>query len=396
MKALARPVVTLCAVALVLTGWAARGEEGALQSVPAPQPQATAPAAAPTPAPSEPSSWKFAGDIRLRYERTTQQQPTAQPLVLDPRNKEVLRFRAGATKAIGTRVNFGVRVATGSAEDPNSTDVTLGDFSDDLELNLDRAFVEVKHRGVFLTGGRFANPLATTELVWDSDVNPQGVAASFSVSGSERVKPKLVGMFYVVDEQATNLDSFMAGGQAQVTIRPSSVWSFVLAGGYYDYEIKSLRNADTGDTRTNRLRADASTYVSDFDLLDGVVTIDHRGFGKRCPIRFVGDWVKNLGADDEDEGFGLDLFVGRAEDKGDMRFRYGYAQAETDAVFAAFSHDNTTLATNYRQHTASFDYQVRKEIQLNATWYCYRKRHGSPADPNPWITRLRVNGLVTF
>ena len=345
----------------------------------------------------EPSPWNISGDFRLRFERTSDQEPTAQPLILDPRNRWVVRFRGGATKKVGKLTNFGVRVTTGPSDDPNSTDITLGDFSDSLEVSLDRVYLEVKHEGAFLTGGKFPNPFASTELVWDGDVNPQGVGASLTSSGSHQVTPKLIGVFYVVDEQTINPDSYMAGGQGQVTIRRSPAWSVMLAGGYYDYSIKSLRNADAGDTRSNRLTPDGRGYVSDFDLLDGMVTVDHRGFGARYPVRFVADFVKNLGADDKDEGFNLDLFVGRASVKGDMRFRYGYSQAETDAILAAFSHDNTTLATNYRQHTLSFDYQVRKDMQFNATWYGYHRLSSAlSTDPNPWIKRLRLNAMVTF
>jgi hypothetical protein len=356
-----------------------------------------APALAQATEPSPPPpDWKFSGDFRLRWERTSEQEPTAQPLILDPRNRWVVRFRGGVTRQFGNLTNFGIRVATGSRGDPNSTDITLGDFADRLEISVDRAYLELKHEGAFLTGGKFANPFITTELVWDGDVNPQGVAGSLAPSGKHQVTPKLTGIFYVVDEDTINPDSYMLGGQGQVTLKPSSSWSAALAGGYWDYSIKSLRHADAGDTRSNRLAPGGAAYVSDFDLLDAVFSFDHRGFSARFPVKFVADYVKNLGADDEDRGFGLDLFVGRASDKGDMRFRYGYSQADTDAVLAAFSHDNTTLATNYKQHTLTFDYHPRKDVQLNATWYVYRKLDAAAGDPNPWIKRLRLNALVSF
>ena len=261
-------------------------------------------------------------------------------------------------------------------------------------MSFDRAFLELKGKRAFLTGGKFANPFTTSELVWDGDVNPQGVAGSLARSGKHQVTPKLTGMFYVVDEDTINPDSYMGGGQGQVAFKPSSSWNIVLAGAYYDYTIKSLLHTDAGDIRGNRLTPDGKQYLSDFDLLDGMLTIDHRGFGARFPIRFVADYVKNLGADAKDEGFGVDLFVGRASAKGDLRFRYGYSQAETDAILAAFSHDNTTLASNYRQHTTTVDYQVLKEMQLNLTWYVF-SRLSSPLQTD-WITRLRLNAMVSW
>lgn len=344
-------------------------------------------------APAQP--WKFSGDFRFRFERTGDQEPTPDPLILDPRYRYVVRLRAGASKQFGNLTSFGVRVATGSRGDPNSTDITLGDFADRLELSVDRAYLELKPGGAFVTAGKFANPFMSTELVWDGDVNPQGVAASYALKGSHRLTPKLIGLFYVVDEQTINPDSYMAGVQGQLTFRPSQSWSLALAGAYYAYNIKSLRNADSGDTRSNRLNADRTRYLSDFDLLDGVLTLNHRGFGGRFPVSFVADFVKNLGADDQNTGFGFDLFVGRASARGDLRFRYGYAEAGTDAVLAAFSHDNTTLATNYKQHTLTFDYQVLEAVQLNATWYLYHTlRQASATDA--WVDRLRLNALVSW
>ncbi len=354
-----------------------------------------APARAQTGDEAKAQDWKVTGDFRFRFERTGDEEPTPDPLIRDPRYRWVVRFRAGATKRFGKVTNFGVRVATGSRGDPNSTDITLGDFADRLELSVDRAFLELKPGSASLTGGKFANPFATTELVWDGDVNPQGVAGSWTRSGSHQVTPKLVGVFYVVDEQTINPDSYMAGVQGQLTLRRSPAWSLGLSGAYYAYNIKSLRNADSGDTRSNRLNASRTLYVSDFDLLDGMITLDHRGFGARFPVRFVADFVKNLGADDQNTGFGLDLFVGRASARGDLRFRYGYAEAGTDAVLAAFSHDNTTLATNYKQHTVTFDYQVRDDVQLNVTWYLYRTLRAVSAS-DEWVDRLRLNAMVSF
>ena len=91
-----------------------------------------------------------------------------------------------------------------------------------LEVSLDRAFLELRHAGLHRHRRQFANPFATSELVWDGDVHPQGVTASLGAQGPGVVKPRVVGMFYVVDEQTASPDSFMLGGQAQVALPPSS------------------------------------------------------------------------------------------------------------------------------------------------------------------------------
>jgi len=347
-----------------------------------------------------PLGLNFFGDFRLRFERTTKQEPGEVPDVIsDPRNRGVVRFRLGVTKKINEWVNFGARLATGSPDDPNTSDVTLGDFVNDLTISLDRVYLELTHQNFFFTGGKFANPFRTTELVWDGDVNPQGVAASYIFSGLGKITPKLTGMYYIVDEQTLNPDSYMWGGQMQFSIHPGPDWSLTLAGAYYDYKIKSLTNAGAGDLLSNYLTASRTAYLSDFDLLDIIAMVEYRGLSERFPIRFVGDYVKNRGAEvNEDSGFGLDLYVGRSSKKNDVRFQYGYAKTETDAVLAAFSHDNTTIATNYEQHTLGIDYVAVENTILNLTLYFYRrdKFEPIPGVENEFFSRLRVNALVSF
>jgi len=341
----------------------------------------------------------FAGDFRLRHERTTKQEPGARPDIRDPRNREVVRFRFGMSKRINGLFNFGARLATGSPDDPNTTDITLGDFVNDLTISLDRVYMELTYKNLFLTGGKFANPLRTTELVWDGDVNLQGFGGSYTFSGAKKITPKLTGVYYVIDEQTSNPDSYMLGGQLQFAINASPNLSLTLAGAYYDYSIKSLANANSGDLLSNFLTPDGKAYLSDFDLIDVIATVDYRGLGERFPVRLVGDIVKNNGAvRGEEAGFAIDLYVGKISKKKDWRFQYGYALAENDAILAAFSHDNTTLASNYEQHTLGVDYVVIENTTLNVTLYHYR-RHDFPLPnsiENDFFSRLRVNALVSF
>lgn len=347
-----------------------------------------------------PLGLNFAGDFRLRYERTTRQEPGEAPDVIsEPRNRGVVRFRLGVTKKINGLFNFGARLATGSPDDPNTTDITLGDFVNDLSISLDRVYMEFRYQNLFVTGGKFANPFLITELVWDGDVNPQGAAASYTVPGLKHLTPKLTGVYYIVDEQTTNPDSYMLGGQAQIVLQPPGDWTLTLAGGYYDYKIKSLANAGAGDLLSNYLTANGAAYLSDFDLLDIIAIVEYRGLNARFPVRFVADYVKNRGAAvNEDVGLGLDLYLGKASTKHDLRFQYGYAKVETDAVLAAFSHDNTTIATNYEQHTFGVDFVAVENTILNLTMYLYRrdKFDALPGVENEFFTRLRLNALVNF
>lgn len=343
---------------------------------------------------------KFFGDFRLRYENTVNQDLPALPSpdIKRARNRGVVRFRAGGTAAVNGLLTFGARLATGSSGDPNTADATLGAFVDDFEFSLDKIYLALNHGGLFVTGGKFGNPFVRTDLVWDGDVNPQGVAGSYTFLRGGSVTPRLAGIYSIIDEQSLAKDSYMAGVQFVLPVQLAPEWHFSVAAAYYDYSIHSLINADAGDTRSNYLNPDATAYMSDFDLFDAIATVRYSGLGGRYPVRLVGDFVKNLGAaSDEDAGFMVDLFVGRASQKHDRRFRYGYSQAETDAVLAAFSNDNTTIASNYRQHTVTIDYVPIEQTTLNLTWYLFRRKSViDPSVENDFISRLRLNAVVSF
>ena len=73
--------------------------------------------------------------------------------------------------------------------------------------------------------------------------------------------------------------------------------------------------------------------------------------------------------------------------------------ATRDAVFAAFSHDNLDLATNYLQHSLVLDYAPAPNLLLNATLYHYRPWRAAdllPGDSMSWRNRLRLHFAVLF
>ena len=336
----------------------------------------------------DPPRPRINGDFRVRYEHTSAGNGA---LSL---GREVVRIRAGLTHTLRPDIVVRARLATGDPGDPNSTDVTLGAFLDDLVVSLDVASVEITRPRWALFGGKFTNPVQSTELVWDGDVNPQGVAGRVMVGDKASVTGTLTGLYFIVDQQAGRTSSNMAGGQFTVAAPAGKKWKASGSVAFYDYRIRSLAAAGAGDTRSNRLAPGGTAYLSDFDLLDVLIALDYAGLGERYPMRVVGDYVHNSGASDRNTGWGVDVYLGRSARKGDMRYRYGYGLTETDAVLAAFSHDNTTLGSNYQIHTLSVDAVLIAGFFLNATLYHYRPHQVVAA--REYQTRLRLNAMLTF
>ena len=332
----------------------------------------------------------ISGDLRLRYEANYKNDD------LPFRGREVIRGRLRANYAVNEHNTIGAGLATGSPDDPNTADVTLSNFTDDLAVSLDQLYWRHQTESLTVNAGKFANPFRRTDLVWDGDVNPQGLSAAYGVKASDAAKLTAKSMYYVIEESVLGSESDMLGFQASLEFTPNTDWKYDLSAAYYDYSLKSTAGADLGDFRTNLLALDGS-YLSDFNLVDIIAALKFNGLGQRWPLALTANYVKNLKAATEDDtGYSLDVLFGRVSTPGEYRFGYGYAQAETDAVLAAFSHDNTNLATNYRQHTLTFDYAAADHIVFNAAYYHYRPLHTDFGPKRDWQDRLRLNLIFTY
>lgn len=333
------------------------------------------------------------GDLRLRYEGNFGDRDAPD------RNRAVLRSRLSASYDVYRWLKVGSRLVIGDPDDPNTADVSLGNFDDDLMVNLDQVYAAASVGNLTIYGGKFPQVFRRTDLVWDGDVNLQGVGGTYHLPLGDDAALSGAGVYFVIDEDAAGPDSHMTGGQLTLTSPVGDAFGFTLSSGYYDYTLDSLGGADIGDFRSNLLGPDGA-FLSDFNLFNAIGTVTYNGFGEHWPVSLTGDYVRNLGAaNDEDTGFGADIMIGRASEPGDWRFRYGYASVETDAVLAAFSNDNLTIATNYIEHAVTADFIPATRVLLNLTYYLYRPKtaeFAGPNEPDDYLNRLRLNVVTRF
>lgn len=381
--AAAAPAGTIPSVAVAST--IQRGQNAAAPVNPA---GGSAPGQVPV---SATSALALSGDLRLRYESNFGDRDAR------GRDRLVMRGRLRAAYKINDWLTIGGQLSTGDPNDPNSTDVTLTGFDNDLQVSLEQAYLRGTFGNLTLTGGKVPQTWVRTEMVWDGDIAPEGAIASYAANLGANAKLRATGMYFVIDEAPGAKDSHMIGGQLQFEAS-SGPWKFELAPSYYDYRLSSTAGADAGDVRTNRFAG--GRYLSDFNLLNVIGAVNYNGLGPKWPVRVVGDFVHNYGATtNQDTGWGVDVLFGRGSVHRDWRFGYGYAQTGVDAVFAAFSHDNTDLATNYRQHSLFAEYVVAPHVILNTTLYHYKPKSAlfTPTFAiDDWINRVRFNMLVTF
>jgi hypothetical protein len=374
----------------------------ALETPEAQQPNTNAIPAPATPAPTitatqisqlpvASSAFDLSGDFRLRYESNFGDR--------DARNRDraVLRARLRGSYTLTPSLTVGAQLTTGDPDDPNSSDITLSNFDDDLDVSLDQIWLRGRWSGLELTAGKIPQPFVRTDMVWDGDVSPEGLSATFRHPLGDNIDFKAAGLYFIIDESVAGKDSSMIGGQVTGAFNGSGPLSVAVSVGYFDYRLNSVAGGDAGDFRTNRFAN--GRYLSDFNLLDVIAKGEWTGFGSRWPVKLTGDYVRNFGATRGSEGFSLFGTAGRLSERGDVRFGYGYAEVGTDAVLAAFSEDNTTIATNVMQHNFSFDYALSSHLILNGTFYRFTPKSAIDAGmnaPDDWLNRLRINLLAEF
>ena len=150
-----------------------------------------------------------------------------------------LRARLGVLAKINDSVSAGLRFTTGNVQDRVSTNQTLGNDFNKYSFLVDRAYLKIDPvEWLSLTGGRIPNPWFNTDLVWDEDLNFDGVAASFrNVSPGVALRPfTTVGWFPLrADSPPASDDRWLAGAQIGAEYEWSSSTKFRFGLAKYHY-----------------------------------------------------------------------------------------------------------------------------------------------------------------
>jgi hypothetical protein len=346
------------------------------------------------------------GDFRLRQEADRELDGR------DDRNRTRLRLRVGANYEIDDELLVGTRIVTGHRNDPNSSHITLGDAFDDLELSLDRAFLEYRPEalgGTSLTAGKFAHPFWLNpvygELVWDADVQPEGIVARYRspLAGFDAVEASLGG--YIVNEEAGEDDVYALVAQVHLRDELASGVRGDLAVGYYNYsDVTPGGEADLiADNRGNALEdkdgdGEPDDYASSFGILNPIASLTIER-GER-PLVFSAEYIENFRADiDDDTGWAVGVSYGMAAKRGEWRAYYQWQEVQRDSVFSPFAQDDFLLATNHKSHVAGVRYALTDSVGLHL-WGLVSARDdtssGSTTDSDDDQWRLRLDIDVKF
>ncbi len=191
---------------------------------------------------SQITEFKLGGDIRLRhqYQETRSQNTT----LTTNRTRERFRFRFNGDVQMQKGWSAGFALETASAAD--SGNQTFENGADDYSISLARAYVAWQPRNdLKFVAGKQRNPIYTTDLVWDGDINPQGVAELYALSlgGKDTLEFRALQSIMDDNNEATagraGNDAWLFAQQAVLT-KYFGGTKLILAPGYMVYSTSTV------------------------------------------------------------------------------------------------------------------------------------------------------------
>jgi hypothetical protein len=317
--------------------------------------------------------------------------------VSQDRERARARARFGAQIELSDSLQAGIRIASGSLQDPGSEMQTLGQESGRYTVGFDQIYIRWDGRGAqrfpYLSaiGGRLSNPFfSPTELVYQRDLAFEGAAFSGRAglgdgSAEQSYLYMNLGGFPVQEVPLVNKENkWLLGAQVGSSLRFGEAQRLELAAAYYDFRNAEGQPNSLESTLTNFT---APQFVrwgnSMFDISNTAdPTVNLFGLASRFRVANVGarytlplgryafvldaDAARNVGFNHREillrtgqdiaprikgyvaeAAFGSPL-VSRA---GDWRALFGYRYVQRDAVLDALTdpdfHEGGTNSAGY-------------------------------------------------
>jgi hypothetical protein len=334
---------------------------------------------------------KISGDFRHRHELIQDESKDAD------RTRWRIRARLGLAAEINEEMSLSFRLVSGS-DDPVSTNQTLTDGFSTKGIGIDLACFDYHPsavKGMHLIGGKMNLPFATvqgTELIWDGDLSPEGVAATLSRDINDKVGISLGSGVFYVQERSSDDDSWMAGAQGVVTVKPGDK-SHVMAGaGYYDYQ--NTENFptfyDDEDPFGNSVNTDGE-YMIDYNQFEILGEIGMKV--EKISAAVYGNFVKNTAADSLDTGYLFGGMIRHGKGKKSVKVNVNYREVENDAVVGAFTDsDFRNGGTDGKGLELGMSYGLADKIDLAVSYFLNQKGIEEEVD----FKRLQVDLAVKF
>jgi polyhydroxyalkanoate synthesis regulator phasin len=329
---------------------------------------------------------KLSGDVRLRYQYDTKDYQAAPATNVEQRSRFRLRLRVGADykNDSGNQTMANAREAAANAD-------AGSDYFGNYNIYINKAFIGWNVvPGVTLVGGKQVNPIYTTDMVWDGDINPTGFTQTVDIHkflelGGLELSLRS-GQLIVSDSanesaNATgwnaNRDAWIYVNQLVATVPVMDGVKLTVAPGFYC----SNGAATTGNGNGEANPAGGATALEGLKIITAPGDVSFKFAG--LPVKAQWDFAYNQDATDRTVNYGgtapsgtdklawlAGFQVGENKKKGDWSLLANYRQVGLSAVDPNINDSDWALSyTNMAGYKVGFFYNLGDATSIGSTFY---------------------------
>jgi hypothetical protein len=342
--------------------------------------------------PSWVQNTKLKGDFRLRYQYDHAKVLPPTTNTMDTQRARI-RARLGLESKVNDKLKVGIGLATGlndgistsNKDSSRSPNQTLANGFAKKPISLDYAYAEYTPLpyATFI-GGRFKNPLwEPGDLIWDTDINPEGGAIKLSKKLGANTELFFNSGVLIVDEGGDQRDPTMFVMQPGIVQAFTDTISLKGAVSYYGTS-KMIGKTLDGTTGTNTLSPKGGLLYEYRDVTPAVE------LGIKEPLKMIGldlpyfalfgEYVDNVALSKNNSGYMLGFKLGaqNVEKWADWQARYNYAVLEKDSILDILpDSDRYNGKTGMKAHEFMFDWGLGKNTWLGLDYYYAEQLKGN-------------------
>ena len=366
------------------------------------------------PMPSWVTSYRLSGDFRGRFEKFTTDSPSSD------RDRMRYRLRAGLTVQLKDNMEAGFRIASGDpvggfptqSGNTASANTTFQDNFSRKFLYLDTAYgkwtpIHNEDWMVATTIGKMDNPFRISNIVFDYDLDPEGVAlqSSYQLNAKNSLSFNAAG--FIMDEETTSShDPAMYGAQLLWDTKWTPKLESSLGVSAFDIVNRSqLTTANVPYYNQGNTRTALGVLVNNYNPIIGSASLTYKMasfpfYKGEFPITIAGDYMKNPGASTQNTGYRAGVTLGKAGVKHNWSLQYRYQELQADAWYDAMEDDDNVAfyynapsggktgyfgGTNVKGHMIILTYAFTDSLSFAFTGYLNQLVNSKPggiSEPN--------------
>jgi len=304
------------------------------------------------------TSLKLSGDARVRYEYRSGQDGAVAPATstsnLQERNRYRYRLRFGVSGEFHDGWFFGTRLETGS--NSRSTNSTAGAINANgvgakdagNTIYLGQVYIGRNVGDFTFTAGRTPNPLVATSMVWDDDINPEGLFEQWKHEDGKVTWIANLGQILYDGQDKTNpiagtsssQNLFIWAVQGGAKVKFSNGTAFQILPTYYGYS----GNGSGGNQPLTGLGTPNSNSLQPQGLAIIDIPAEFTFKLGSLPSKVWADYAYNLDAgnrataagkptfDGEDTAYQIGFGVGASKVKGDWEAKAFWQSVDAFAL----------------------------------------------------------------